>query len=285
MKSRRIWLGMAAIGASWALGGCVKNAATGQKQLNFLSRDEEVALGEQAKGPLTQEYGGAVADADLQAYVREVGMKLVAQAEGDYRTLPWEFTLLDSDVINAFALPGGKVFLSRGLAHRLPNEAAMAAVLGHEVGHVTAEHADKRVSSAMITQGLVIGATVAIGATTDNDTAAIGSMVLGGVGTGFLMKFGRDEESQSDALGMRYMTGAGYSPVGMISLMEVLTESSKGGERQWEILSTHPDPERRLRWARDAVAGPYAGMAKDPNARLGEREYQERMVKKTAPKP
>lgn len=284
MRARWTWVVAAGIGLAWALGGCAKNAATGRSQLNFLSRDQEVAMGEEAKGPLTQEYGGAVADPDLQAYVREVGMKLVAHTEGDYRTLPWEFTLLDSDVINAFALPGGKVFLSKGLAARLPNESAMAAVLGHEVGHVTAEHADKRISSAMITQGLVIGASAALGATADDDTAAVGAMVLGGVGTGFLLKFGRDEESQSDALGMRYMTRAGYSPAGMISLMEVLTESSKGGERQWEILSTHPDPERRLRWAREAVAGPYAGMAKDPNARLGEREYQDRMLSKVAPR-
>ncbi len=275
---------MAALGGTWILGGCVRNEATGQKQLNFLSRDEEVSLGEQAKGPLTQEYGGAFADADVQAYVREVGMKLVAQTEGDYRTLPWEFTLLDSDVINAFALPGGKVFLSKGLASRLPNEAAMAAVLGHEVGHVTAEHADKRVSSAMITQGLVVGASVAVGAASDNDTAALSSMVLGGVGTGFLLKFGRDEESQSDALGMRYMTRAGYSPHGMVSLMEVMTEATRGTDRQWEMLSTHPDPERRLRWARDAVAGAYAGMANDPAARTGEREYADRMLRKTGKK-
>ncbi len=281
MKARWMRCAVAGLGVAWALGGCVKNAATGQKQLNFLSRDEEVAIGEQAKTEMTKEYGGSFADADVQAYVREVGMKLVAQTEGDYRTLPWEFTLLDSDVINAFALPGGKVFLSKGLAARLPDEAAMAAVLGHEVGHVTAEHADKRVSSAMITQGLVVGASVALGATADERTAAVGSMVLGGVGTGFLLKFGRDEESQADALGMRYMTRAGYSPHGMIAVMEVLSEASKGAERQWEILSTHPDPERRLRWARGAVVGAYAAEANNPSAIKGERAYQDRMLRKT----
>ncbi|MGD9691549.1 MAG: M48 family metalloprotease [Phycisphaerales bacterium] len=281
MKARWMQLAIVGLGLAWALGGCVKNAATGKRQLNFLSREEEVAIGEQAKTEMTTEYGGAFADADVQAYVREVGMKLVAHTEGDYRTLPWEFTLLDSDVINAFALPGGKVFLSKGLAARLPDEAAMAAVLGHEVGHVTAEHADKRVSSAMITQGLVVGASAALGATADERTAAVGSMVLGGVGTGFLLKFGRDEESQADALGMRYMTRAGYSPHGMVSVMEVLTEASKGAERQWEILSTHPDPERRLKWAREAVRGGYSAEANDPNAIKGERAYQERMLRKT----
>lgn len=260
-----------------ALVGCVTNAATGRSQLNTLSREDEIALGEQGQQELVPQYGGPVQDAALQAYVREVGMKMVPYVEGDYASLPWEFTLLDSEVINAFALPGGKVFLTRGLASRLKSEAEMAGVLGHEIGHVTAEHADKRISSQLIFTGLLVGASIAAGYS-DDDLVKVGVPVLVGVGgQGFLLKFGRDEEYESDSLGMRYMTKAGYNPEGQARVMEILAEASKG-PREWEMLSTHPYPENRVRRARDIIQKQFPQTVDNPQYGFFQQEYERRML-------
>lgn len=269
------------------LAGCVTNAATGRSQLNALSREEEIEIGTVNGPEFAKEYGGTFADAQVQAYLREVGMKLVAQVEGDYATLPWEFTLLDSDVINAFSLPGGKVYFSRGLAEKFKTEAELAGVLGHEVGHVTAEHADKRISSAMIAQGLIIGGSVALGATAGAEVAAIGQQVLGGAGQGFLLKFGRDEENESDALGLRYMTKAGYNPEGMLRVMEVLRDAGGGGG-QPEWLSTHPLPETRIKRIQATLQqSPYAEARANPKAVVGESEFKTRFLNRVlnAPRP
>ena len=226
--------------------GCTTNAATGRRQFNSLSRADEIALGTRAAPELAAQYGGPVPDASLQAYVTRVGMSMVPYVEGDYADLPWEFTLLESDVLNAFALPGGKVFITRGLAEKLDNEAEMAGVLGHEIGHVTAEHADKRISSQYIAAGAAVLVGIAV-KDDDRDWVRIGMPILVGAGSqGFLLKFGRDEELESDRLGMRYMSRAGYDPAGQLGVMKILAQASKG-PRQPEFLSTHPYPQTRIR--------------------------------------
>lgn len=238
--------------------GCVKNAATGRSQFNLLSEKEEIQLGEEAKGQLTEEYGGKVKDPALQAYVSEVGGRMLPFIEKEYQGLPWEFTLLDSDIINAFALPGGKVFMSRGLAEKMTDEAQLAGVLGHEIGHVTAEHADKRISSNM---GLQIGvgiAAVVAGQTSAGWVAEAVPQLVGAAGQGFVMKFSRDEESEADSLGMRYMTRAGYDPRAQIDVMKILRDASQGGGSQPEWLSTHPLPTTRIERVTKEVREKYA---------------------------
>lgn len=236
------------------LGGCTTNPATGKSQFNMLSRAEEIQIGEDAKPQLVEQYGGRIDDPYMQAYVTEVGMSMVPYVEGDYGELPWEFIVLDSEVINAFALPGGKVFITKGLLQELEDEAMLAGVLGHEIGHVTAEHADKRISNQLILSGVVIGATVAAGVGSDDDLVQIGVPILVGVGgQGFLLKFGRNDELQADSLGMRYMSRAGYDPEAQRDVMQVLENASgggadsAGGSRPPEILSTHPYPETRIK--------------------------------------
>lgn len=224
-----------------SLPGCITNPATGQTYYNALSREEEVAIGEQAAPDLIAQYGGLVADQGAQAYVTGIGEKLAGSTEGDYPTLPWEFFLLDSDVINAFALPGGKVFMSRGLAEKMTNEAQLAGVLGHEIGHVTAQHVDRRVSQQLGAQiglgaiGILLGGDYALG-----QQAA--EMIAGGV----VLKFGRDQELESDRLGMRYMNRVGYSPWGQRQVMEIL-QAASGTRGGLEIMSTHPYPETRIK--------------------------------------
>lgn len=267
---------LALVAAPW-LAGCVTNPATGKSQFNALSREEEIALGEQAQAEIIPQYGGAVQDSALQAYVTEVGMKMVPFVEGDYASLPWEFTLLDTEVINAFALPGGKVFLTRGLAEKLSSEAEMAGVLGHEIGHVTAEHADKRVANQMIFAGVLIGASVVAGQS-DDDLVRVGvPLLVGASGTGFLLKFGRGEEYESDSLGMRYMSKAGYNPDGQARVMQVLADASSG-PRQVEFLSTHPYPESRVKRAREIIRKEYPETIDNPAYGFYQDEYRRRML-------
>ena len=262
-----------------ALVGCATNPATGKRQLHLMSRSQSIELGNEAKGPLTEEFGGAVPNAALQAYVTEVGMKLAAQAEADYPSLPWEFTLLDSEVINAFALPGGKVFITRGLAERFTSEAQLAAVLGHEVGHVTGEHVNERLSKQIGASILLVGVGVAAGS---SDTAWVREAVpaLVGVGAGaFMMKFSRDDELESDRLGMRYAARAGYEPAAMIQVMEVLAEASGGGSSGLdEFFSTHPLPATRIDRAKSRLRDNYPDSGNASVYRTGVEEYRRRML-------
>ena len=197
--------------------------------------------------------------------------------EGDYATLPWEFTLLDSEVINAFALPGGKVFITRGLAEKLKTESELAGVLGHEIGHVTAEHADKRIANQMIFVGGLVVASAVAGRSSD-DLVRVGvPLLVGAGGTGFILKFGRDEEFESDALGIRYMSRAGYDPMGQVRVMEVLAEASKG-PRPPEFLSTHPYPEARVERARRLIEREYAHTQDNPAFGHFQQRYEQRML-------
>lgn len=237
-------LGFAALLATQQ--GCTTNAATGRTQLNLMSRNQEIALGEGAAPQLTAEYGGSVGDPGVAAYVRSIGEELAQYTEADYPSLPWEFTVLDSDVINAFALPGGKVFISRALAEKLTNEAQLASILGHEIGHVTAQHVDERMSRQY---GLAIGGSLlgALASGSESQWGAIGAQAaMTGAGL-YALSFDRNQESESDALGIRYMTRAGYNPIGSMQAMQVLADEaggSGGGVQDW--FTTHPHPATRV---------------------------------------
>lgn len=231
-----------AAGSAAALSGCTTNIATGRTQLDYLSREDEIAIGQEAAPQLTEEYGGAVTDAAVNSYITGVAMSMVEHTEGDYRTMPWKFTLLNSPVINAFALPGGQVFISRALAEKFTSEAQLAGVLGHEIGHVTAEHADRSIQNQLPT--LVIAGVGSVFAGNDAAMASAVEVLVNASGT-YALKFSRDQENEADRLGMRYMTRAGYHPKGMMEVMEVLAAESKGKTPpEWQ--STHPNPETRI---------------------------------------
>jgi predicted Zn-dependent protease len=232
------------IGGAMVSMGCKVNEATGRSQLNFMSTEREIALGAEAAPNFVKTNGGEVPLPSLKQYVSTIGNRLAAISEEP--ELPWKFHVLNTDTINAFALPGGKVFITRGMLSKMSNEAQLAGVLGHEIGHVTAEHADERMSSAMILQGLAIGAGVA-GAATDEDWLKVLGVGTQVAGTGFLLKFSRDQESESDELGVRYMTKVGYNPYGQVQVMEILKEASKGRGGTPEFLATHPLPETRIK--------------------------------------
>lgn len=253
---------VALAGAAIVAYGCAKNAATGRVQFTGMSRSDEIALGNSEGPKMTAQYGGEVPDQVLRDYVTRIGLKVAACVEKDYKDIPWKFTLLNSDVINAFALPGGQVFMSRGLMVRMTNEAQLAGVLGHEVGHVTAEHIDQRIAAQT---GLQVAATAG-GILGGADYGELVSQAVSQGGGLFVLKFGRDEESQADSLGMRYMTRAGYNPQGQLQVMQILKEASKGsggaGGPEW--LSTHPAPQTRIDRIKDIIKKDYAKTQDNP---------------------
>jgi predicted Zn-dependent protease len=260
-----------------ALTGCTTNPATGDRFLNLTSREQEIQMGAQAAPGLTQEFGGKVNDAFLNAYVTEIGTRLAAATEADNPGLPWEFTLLDSEVINAFALPGGKVFISRGLVARMTNEAQLAGVLGHEVGHVTAQHTARRISQSTALQGILTLGAAAVSISGSQTAAVIGDQALPALNVGgqlVILKFGREEESQADYLGMRYMSKIGYNPRGQLQVMEILKAAAGGAGGQPEWMSTHPLPDTRIREIEGLLAGEFAQAANNPANAFNEARFQ-----------
>ena len=219
---------------------CAANPATGRRQLNFYSQAEEIEIGRNADREILGQMG-IVDDPALQGWVAELGLRLAAKSERP--GLPWSFQVVDDPVVNAFALPGGYIYVTRGLLTHLRTEAELASVLGHEIGHVTAQHGVNQMSKAKVaTGGLLLGALVA--------PRIVGDLAASGLGLLFL-KYGRDDERQADDLGLRYMSGTGYDPREMPRVLDVLRRVGEiqGAGRIPSWMSSHPDPGDRAQRA------------------------------------
>jgi len=248
---------------------CSTNQATGRSQLNVLSRDEEINIGEEAAPQFLDEGGGPIPDQQIQQYVSNIGQRLAALSERP--DLPWEFHTLDSEIINAFALPGGKVFISRGLLSKMNNEAQLAGVLGHEVGHVTAKHINDRMAAQMGVNVAVIAAGAAASFSEEDWMQALGIGAQAG-GTLFLLRYSRNQEHESDWLGVRYMVEAGYDPQGQVQVMRILGDASGGGGVEW--LQTHPLPQSRVDELQELIDTKYAYTQNNPNFVRNEQAFQ-----------
>jgi predicted Zn-dependent protease len=237
--SRLAWIAL----ALWVvlLVGCAINPVTGQSELMLLSEQDEVQFGRQTAQAVTKEYG-VYADAAVQNYVQGVALPLARVSHRP--AVPWEFKVMDSPVVNAFAAPGGYIFVTRGLLAAVNDEAELAGVLAHEIGHVTARHSARNYS-----QSLLAGLGIQLG------TALAGSygQVLGPLleaGTGLLfLKYSRDDERQADALGVEYASKAGYDTNRMadffttLQRQETLEDGAGSGLPEW--FSSHPSPVDR----------------------------------------
>jgi predicted Zn-dependent protease len=251
---------------------CTTNPVTGKQSFTaFMSREDEIRIGTEEHPKLIKEFGGAYTDAKLRAYINRIGLKLARHA--DRSGLSYTFTILNSDKVNAMALPGGYVYITRGLLALAGNEAEMASVLAHEIGHVTARHTAERYSTAQATNiGLMV-------------LGALGSAagVPGGVGqlVGYgaqaaLQGYSREQELESDMLGVRYLSLAGYSPHAMTSFFHKLKAhedleramEGKKGEMSNNIMATHPRTAERI--GRAIQLAKAAGVA---NPISGRREY------------
>ena len=226
-------------GALMVAAGCATNPVTGKRELSFISEAQEIAMGQEAAAEVRQSMG-LVPDSALQQYVRRIGLSMAKASERP--NLPWSFDVVDDAAVNAFALPGGSIFVTRGILSYIQNEAELASVVGHEIGHVTAKHSVHQISRAQLAQGLL-----GVGSILSSDVAAVAGVASQGLGVMFL-KFGRDAETQADDLGFRYSLGDGYDVRAMRGMFEMLTRVSGGAGTgrlpQW--LSTHPDPENRI---------------------------------------
>ncbi len=219
------------------------NPVTGEKQRVQLSPQQEVVLGLQAREEMAAQHGGLYPDATLQRYVDEVGKRVVEQSSAKDAPYPFEFHLLrDPQTINAFALPGGQVFLTAALLNQLDTEAQLAGVLGHEAGHVIGRHGAEHMAKQQLGVSLVNAVGIATSDEYGNgrNAAAIAQAVNQLVS----LKYGREDELESDRLGLQFLIEAGYDPRGIVELMEILNASRSSGAPP-EFLSTHPNPGNR----------------------------------------
>jgi predicted Zn-dependent protease len=243
-----IALVIAVVGIIGYLGKRQINPVTGKAQYVSLSVDQEKALGLQAAPQMAEQMGGVLdpaKDASAQM-VNEVGDRLIRMSEAAKSPYAGNFhfhLLRDPQTINAFALPGGQVFITKGLYEKLENEAELAGVLGHEVGHVINRHSAQQMAKGEL--GGKLATAVGIGASDDRGHGASAYMLAQVANSVAQMKFSRNDESESDRYGLKIMSDAEYDPRAMLKVMQVLRDSAKGG-RQPEFLSTHPAPESRL---------------------------------------
>ncbi len=249
-QPRRL-LGAALLACLSLLAACAVNPVTGEQEIVFMSEPQELAMGARYYPQTTQINNGLVPhDPGLQAYVQRVGHRLARVSHRPH--LPWEFNVVDSDQVNAFALPGGKISLTRGLIVKMHSEDEMASVLAHEIGHVTARH-----QVAQYTRGVFISLAVAgVGlALADSEYAGLGTAVAGVAGGLLMLSYSRDQERQADALGYEYMVKAGYNPKGQVKVFEIF-QSLRKSEPGFiaAMLSSHPLTAERIQTARQRVA-------------------------------
>ena len=229
---------LAATAVAGLLAGCSVNPATGERQLTLISESQEIQMGREADQQITAQLG-LYADDSAQQYVSSLGRALAAKSERP--DLPWSFKVVDDPIVNAFALPGGFIYITRGIMAHLSSEAELVAVLGHEIGHVTGRHSVERLSKAQLAQvGLGVGMIASPRFRQFGDLAQMGMGLL-------FLKYSRDDERQADDLGLRYSLRGGYDAREMPEVFTVLKRvgeaAGAGGIPNW--LATHPDPEQR----------------------------------------
>lgn len=230
----------------------VENPVTGEVQRVSLTPEQEVMMGLQAAPQMAAEFGGDLADPDAQAFVDQVGNAIVAKSEAGKTDYRFDFHLLaDPQTINAFALPGGPIMITAALYGRLETEGQLAGVLAHEVGHVVARHAAEQIAKSKLVEG-ISGAAAVAAYDPSNPSSASAAYMAQMVGQMINMRYGREDELESDRLAVRFMAAAGYDPRSLMRVMEILAESSNG-QAPPEFFSTHPNPGNRIEQIQAAI--------------------------------
>lgn len=271
--TRRNFLWLSSMTAAGLAAGCASNPVTGQMQLMLVSEDTEIQLDhENSPHQFSSDYG-VIQDGALQAYVQETGRRMVSVTHR--LQMPYAFKCVNAVYINAYAFPGGSIAVTRGMLLKLKNEAELASVLGHEMGHVNARHTAQQMSRGLLTQAIV--GSIAMAAGTQSEGLGRLASELGMFGAGALLaSYSREHERQADALGMEYMVKSGYGPDGFVGLMQMLNEISKHRTGSVNILfATHPMSDERYRTALDMASQQYSAARKNPL-------YRERYMDKTA---
>ena len=258
------------------LSGCATNPVTGKSEISLVSESWELKTGAQNYLPARQSQGGDyVADPQVQAYVQEVGNKLAAVSDRD---LPYEFAVINNSVPNAWAMPGGKIAINRGLLTELGSEAELAAVLGHEIVHAAAKHSAQAVQRGVMLQAAVLATGIA---TKDSDYGQVAAIGAGAGAALINSKYGRDDERESDVYGMNYMSRAGYNPQGAVELQQtfVALKDGKAANFLEGLFASHPPSQERVATNRQHAATlPSGGIE-------GRQRYEQMMARLIESKP
>lgn len=260
--------------------GCAVNPVTGERNLSLVGEQWELDVGAQQYAPLRQAQGGDFTlDSGLVDYVQRVGQRL---AEISDRDLPYEFAVINESVPNAWALPGGKISINRGLLTEMDSEAELAAVLAHEIVHSAASHGAQNQSRGMLLQGAVLAGGIAAGVATEDDRYTQAALLGGMVGAQLISKrYSREAEREADLYGMRYMQRAGYNPRGAVELQETFLRISEGRKQDAfsALFASHPPSRERVENNRELLA------ELGDSGRIGREEYQQQiaMLKRAQP--
>jgi len=253
--TRRDFLRLTSISVTGVLIGCAVNPVTGRKQLMLISEDAEINIDKKNSPHQFSGDYGTLTDRDLNNYIDRTGKKMAVISHRPQ--MPYSFRGVNATYINAYAFPGGSIAVTRGILLSLDNEAELAGLLGHEIGHVNARHTAERMSKYLLTTIVAAGVTAYV--QSENEKYASLAAGLGGIGAGMLLaRYSRDDEREADALGMEYMVKAGHNPKGMVGLMDVLRNISKHKPNAIEIMfATHPMSEERYHTAKESSFNRY----------------------------
>ncbi len=271
--TRRQFLWLSSMAAAGVAAGCATNPVTGKSQLMLVSEDEEIQIDQQYSPYQFSADYGVEQDQALNRYIDRTGKKMAARTHRTH--MPFNFHVVNATYVNAYAFPGGTIACTRGILLSLENEAELAALLGHELGHVNARHTAEQMSKGMLTQAVVGGLSAVAGAA----GSGYGSLAsqLGQIGSGALLaSYSRDNERQADALGMAYMVNSGYSADGMVGLMEMLNNIGQHKPSAIELMfATHPMSAERYQTVVQSAATEY-------KSAKGQPLYRERYMDNTA---
>lgn len=253
------------------LTGCAVNPVTGKEELMFFGPDKDVELGRKYGPQIEKALGGRFPDENLQSYVNRVGQRLARVCHRP--DIAYHFTVVRHRQINAFAVPGGYIYITSGLLEKLESEAQLAAILGHEIGHVVGRDTMAALSR-QIGMTALVAASAGVGGAGSGDLMA-GAAFVSGVLT---LQYSRDDERAADLVGLTYMVQAGYDPNGMVETMEILQDLQS--IRPIEFFSTHPNPESRIAYLQERIGRRYVMLGE---LKTGRDEYQQNVLGALSP--
>ena len=253
-------------------GNVTDNPVTGEKQRVQMTPQQEIVLGMRSREQMAAQHGGLYPDRTLQAYVDRVGERIVNNSAASEAPYPYEFHLLrDRRTVNAFALPGGQIFITAALMDKLNSEAQLAGVLSHEIAHVVARHGAEHVAKQQL--GAAMVNAIGIAASDGTEGGRNAAILARAVNQMVNLKYGREDELESDLLGVQFMTQAGYNPKGIMELMVIL-DLARSGQTQPEFFSTHPNPSNRIAKLKNIIDEQYPNGIPD-NLREGKESFNQ----------
>ncbi|MCP4681621.1 MAG: M48 family metalloprotease [Desulfobacterales bacterium] len=271
--TRRHFLCLASSATAGLVIGCATNPVTGENQLMLVSENREIELDKQNSPHQFSADYGITQDARLNTYVESVGKGMASCSHRAH--MPYSFRAVNATYVNAYAFPGGSIAVTRGILVSLKNEAGLAGLLGHEIGHVNARHTAERMSKGMLVSTILTGVAVCVGM--EDESLGQVAAGLGAVGAGILLaKYSRDDEREADNLGMVYMSRAGHNPYGMVGLMDLLRDISKHEPNVIEMMfSTHPMSEERYQTALTSAQTKYKAIK---NKEMRQERYMDNIA-------